>query len=841
MLKKFISLFLVIFILTTMVGCGGSGVVPGTNSDQESESEEMIYLKDVNPDSDLLYLAGKEDGEKVMSLGSKDSQGNILNMDGAVFINDLGEGLAIEVDGNGYPTRMVDSDGNKLTFTNYTSSTVDINIYDFDENLIAGPITVDLDPDLLAELLQLYKTTKDFPGLMRDGHDTAKYLKAASVALKLAGCAASAIGAAGTGGIAIPLAVIACGSAVASLIEAVEPDILPITPVNSAATGVITNGLSLIFNDKFSPWGVGGWLFGTASNMIEFAATKVDIDEIHTQFIQALENQNWEAAWRCCILNSEAYNMVLGAEIAFEKAGLNPNNTTVDISFTDTSGWFVERPIAYVHHDDVIITLTTEGNSPLKYSGEWLYTEFQEKYENKWRLTKSGILNLLELGSQSDDSEETIDGDIYKIDSVDNFELDKWYGCDVYVKNIRNVAHTFTVRGVESIGSIAIEFKEEEKSISLDAGQSGYVSFEYKCMGDTEDRFLIFRLYENADDEPLDIIDQMTKIIQYSSGTTLSAPTGVDACDGWFHSAIYISWNPVSGASHYKVFRSDSLTGIKTVLFDGWFFDDNCGVYDTNLPLNTTHYFYWVKAATSSSGDNESPYSTPDEGWAYGGTTLPAPTGVTASDGTYTDRVYISWNSVTGANCYKVYRATSETGTKMAITSWQTSCFYNDFTATSGTHYFYWVKAAASSIGDDESPYSAPDEGWSIDEEEDIFPAPTLYPIQLEGYQEFSYPETKRFMYFTLSWSNVVGADVYNIEWAIDSSNPSNFDTHNPNHDDSWPNLLSETIAREMDSSSHIFYWRVRAESFPSGKIGYWSNIRNIYCPSIDEVFGTGD
>ena len=77
-------------------------------------------------------------------------------------------------------------------------------------------------------------------------------------------------------------------------------------------------------------------------------------------------------------------------------------------------------------------------------------------------------------------------------------------------------------------------------------------------------------------------------------------------------------------------------------------------------------------------------------------------------------------------------------------------------------------------------------------------------------------------MIFTLSWSNVVSADIYNIEWAIDSSNPSNFETHNPTHDGTtFPDLLSETIAREMDSSSHIFYWRVRAERFSSGKIGY--------------------
>jgi hypothetical protein len=329
-----------------------------------------------------------------MTFGIKDSLGNILNMDGAVFINDLGEGIAIEIDENGYPVRLVDSDGNKMTFTNYTSSTVDISIYDFDEYLIAGPITIEIDPDLLDELFQLYNTTKGIRELTRDGHDTAKFLKAGSVALKLAGCTASAIGAAGTGGIAIPLAVICCGSAFVSLVEAVEPEILPVTPVNSASTGVITNGLDLIFKDKFSPWGVGGWLLGNTSNMVEFAATKEDIDEIHTQFIQALENQDWEGARKCCILDSEAYNMVLGAEIAFANECLSQDNTNVDVVFTDTSGWFIERPTASVNHDNVVITIIVEGYGSDTFSGEWVTSEFEELYENKWRLTKSGILNL---------------------------------------------------------------------------------------------------------------------------------------------------------------------------------------------------------------------------------------------------------------------------------------------------------------------------------------------------------------------------------------------------------------------------------------------------------------
>ena len=812
-------------------GCGGMIAPSEGEGEGEGESEDVLYIKDTNPDSGLLYLAGKEDGEKVMSLGSKDSQGNILEMNGAVFINELGEGMAIEIDENCYPTRMVDSEGNKLTFENYTDSTVDITIYDFDGNFIEGPFTVDVDPDLLAQLNQLCSATKGIRDLSRDAHDVAKFLKAASVTLKLAGCAASILGAVPSVGASLVFAGIACTSAVVSLVEALNPDIIPLNEVSSTATGFTTNAVYWIFNDKLSPWGVGGWLTGTASDMVEYAATKEDINEIHSQFIQALEDQDWEEAWRSCITDSEAYNMVLDDEIAFANEGLDPNNTTVDISFIDAGLLFVERPIAYVHHD-AVITITVEGYDTEVFEGEGLYTEFQEKYENKWRLTKSGILNLLELGSQSDDSEEAIDGEIYNIIAPDNFALDTYYTVKVYVENTGDVAHTFTVRGLENYGTSALDFKGEEKSISLNAGQTGYVSFEYQCTGDTEDRSLIFRLYENANDEPLEYIDQMTKIIQYSSGTTLPAPTGVAASDGDFTShTIKITWNPVSGASYYKIFRSDSLNGTKIERSD-WFYDDDFEVYDTNIPPGT-HYFYWVEAATSSSGDNESPYSAPDEGWTSGGTTLSAPTGVDACDGWFHSAIYISWNPVSGASHYKIFRSDSLTGIKTVLfDGWfsDDNCGVFDVNLPlNTTHYFYWVKAASSSSGDNESPYSAPDEGWSIEAEEDMYPTPTLYATA-----EYYVERTKMMIYF-ITWSEVPGASRYRVEWSINSSNPSNFDLYYiynfiPQEED----IFTEAI--EIEEESKTLYFRVRAENSDGSKIGYWSTIKSIYCPSLDEV-----
>jgi hypothetical protein len=94
------------------------------------------------------------------------------------------------------------------------------------------------------------------------------------------------------------------------------------------------------------------------------------------------------------------------------------------------------------------------------------------------------------------------------------------------------------------------------------------------------------------------------------------------------------------------------------------------------------------------------------------------PTGISASDGTYSDKVQIAWDivcSVTGDTYYRVYRSDSEEGTKSPLgADWQSSTSYDDTTAIAGTTYYYWVKAKTqdSSGTYGETNYSLYDTGW---------------------------------------------------------------------------------------------------------------------------------
>jgi hypothetical protein len=104
------------------------------------------------------------------------------------------------------------------------------------------------------------------------------------------------------------------------------------------------------------------------------------------------------------------------------------------------------------------------------------------------------------------------------------------------------------------------------------------------------------------------------------------------------------------------------------------------------------------------------------------------PTGVSASDGTFSDKVRISWSPSAGADDYKVFRNTTNSSAGAAeLVSGHSATSYDDFSAAPGLTYYYWVKACNYAGCSD---YSAYDSGWrtSVAVESQIF-----LPLILNG------------------------------------------------------------------------------------------------------------
>ena len=119
---------------------------------------------------------------------------------------------------------------------------------------------------------------------------------------------------------------------------------------------------------------------------------------------------------------------------------------------------------------------------------------------------------------------------------------------------------------------------------------------------------------------------------------------------------------------------------------------------------------------TPTPGPSPTPTWTP----TYGPTPTPtpttpsavpsAPTGVSASDGAFSDRVRVTWNASFGADAYQVWRNTTNNVSTAAYLGALTGTLFDDTTVSPGVTYYFWVRAHN---GAGWSAYSAPDTGFA--------------------------------------------------------------------------------------------------------------------------------
>lgn len=164
--------------------------------------------------------------------------------------------------------------------------------------------------------------------------------------------------------------------------------------------------------------------------------------------------------------------------------------------------------------------------------------------------------------------------------------------------------------------------------------------------------------------------------------TTLSAPASVKATSSSYNS-IAISWSSVSGARGYKVYRATSSTGTYAVIKTTTLRNYN----NTGLTTGKTYYYKVRAYKTSGSSYLYGKYSTVKSAVAVPGT----PASVKAASSSY-NSITVSWGAVTGASGYKIYRATSSTGSYSAVKTTTLNSYANTG-LTTGTTYYYKVRA----------------------------------------------------------------------------------------------------------------------------------------------------
>ena len=177
----------------------------------------------------------------------------------------------------------------------------------------------------------------------------------------------------------------------------------------------------------------------------------------------------------------------------------------------------------------------------------------------------------------------------------------------------------------------------------------------------------------------------------------LLPPNNVTASDGTYADKIVVSWDSSVGTTSYEIYRADAANGTQSLL------DSTSGLtYDDTTATTGVPYYYWVKACGSTGCSDFSSY---DAGWRN----FTPPTNVIASDGTYPDKIVITWDPNSGASSYKVYRATTLDGTQILIGN-PSQASFDDESVSPGIRYYYWV-VTCNALGC--SLFSDPDTGWA--------------------------------------------------------------------------------------------------------------------------------
>jgi fibronectin type 3 domain-containing protein/NAD-dependent dihydropyrimidine dehydrogenase PreA subunit len=161
-------------------------------------------------------------------------------------------------------------------------------------------------------------------------------------------------------------------------------------------------------------------------------------------------------------------------------------------------------------------------------------------------------------------------------------------------------------------------------------------------------------------------------------GTPPAAPTGVAAKDSG--TSITVTWSAVTGATGYIVYggtSSANLTQLGT--------PTTATYTQSNLTAGTTYYY--AVAAVNASGT--SPRSTTISA-AIQVAVPAAPTGVAAT-ATSSTAINVTWNAVTGATSYIIYRGTTSTSLSQVGTAATTS--FSNTGLTASTMYYFAVAA----------------------------------------------------------------------------------------------------------------------------------------------------
>ncbi len=274
------------------------------------------------------------------------------------------------------------------------------------------------------------------------------------------------------------------------------------------------------------------------------------------------------------------------------------------------------------------------------------------------------------------------------------------------------------------------------------------------------------------------------------SGRRLGPPISVSVLG--YTNYIRLSWSASSTSGiYYKIYRSTSAGGPFTLL------DSTSSSLYNDTVTSLVYYYYKI----SSVKNGESQLST-----VYSGrlSTPQSPVMVSASMGSAL-AVHIVWNSVQGAQSYKLYRSTSSSFLNPVFISTVSDTLYLDTVPTDSVYYY---KCKTVSIAGESSLSSISKSGYRLSQ------SPPPIPVSL-------YVSTNASSYIYMYWSmtsNIPMASQYKIYRSELQNGPFQLidSTSNASYTDYVPKTYPDNYWYYITS------WNAAGESAPSDTVsGY--------------------
>ena len=229
----------------------------------------------------------------------------------------------------------------------------------------------------------------------------------------------------------------------------------------------------------------------------------------------------------------------------------------------------------------------------------------------------------------------------------------------------------------------------------------------------------------------------------YASAAVPGPPAGLTAIAG--NSEASLTWGAVPDATRYALYRGTASGGPYSFVAE----TQGTGYADHGLGNGSTYYY----VVTALNADGQSSYSsqvnvTPNT------TVLPAPTGLTTVPGN--GEVSLSWNPVTSAVSYNIYRATARGGPYTLLSPTAPGPSFTDKGLTNSTPYFYVVQTMSTNAG----AYS-----------DEVYATPSsLLPVA-----PATFTVTPGSTWASLSWSASDGATAYLVYRGTKTGGPYSF------------------------------------------------------------------